>query len=153
MTDNLIKGGSILFAVMIIILPMGWVLISSEPPGPYIKTESSRVQAALEATGLNLCQQTESTWQVSGALGGNSILVSDDCSEGFSGEAIYIHTQNFDSVETRDAAVRLIQRSITIKALNGAVYTYGSYVIAIQGSAGGEPVQEVVERVTSQLQR
>ena len=153
MSNNTIKAGSILFACMIIFLPMGWILISNEPPGAYFEAESSQVQAALKASGLNFCTQAESTWQVAGALGGSSVLVSDDCSAQVSGKAIYIHTQKFDSVQNRDAAVRLIQKSIQMNDINGAVYTYGSFVIAVQGPTGGKPISEVVAQVKSGLTR
>jgi len=153
MSNNTIKVVSILFAFMIIVLPMGWMLVSTEPPGPYFATESSQVQAALKATGLNLCEQTESKWQLSGAQGGNSILISDDCSVQDSGKAIYIHTQKFDSSQNRDAAVRLVQKSINMNDINGAVYTYGSYVIAVQGPTGGKPITEVMAQVKAGLKK
>lgn len=153
MSDDTIKGLSILFVVMIVVLPMGWVLLSNEPPGPFTATEAGQVDNALKASGLNLCEQTKSTWQVAGARGGTSIRISGDCTGTDTGNAVYIHTQNFDSVQNRDAAVRLIQKGINMNDINGAVYTFGSYVIAVQGPAGGEPVTEVVSRVKSGLSK
>jgi hypothetical protein len=153
MSNNTMKVVSILFACMIIGLPMGWILLSNEPPSAYYATESSQVQAALKATGLNLCDKTESTWNVTGALGGFTILVSSDCNAKETDSAVYIHTQNFDSVQNRDSAVRSIQRSINMNDINGGVYTFGSYVIAVQGQAGGKPVTETVARVKTGLRK
>ena len=153
MSNNTIKGVSILFAFMIIVLPMGWILVSNEPPSPFTATEASQVQAALKASGLNLCEETESIWQVSGALGGSSIRISADCSVKDDGNGIFVHTQKFDSSQSRDAAFRLVQRSINMNDINGAVYTYGSFVIAVQGPTGGKPITEVLAQIKAGLRK
>lgn len=139
--------------MMFVFLPMGWILISNESLGPYYPTEASQVEAALKATGLNLCKQSESKWSVQGAMGGFSSLVSSDCSAKDLNDGVYIHTQKFDSVQNRDSAVNLIQRSINMNDINGAVYTYGSYVIAVQGPTGGKPITETVEKVKAELKK
>ncbi|PWR70355.1 hypothetical protein [Methanospirillum lacunae] len=153
MSNNAIKVVSILFAVMIILLPMSWAFVVTQTPGPYFATESNQVLDALKAAGLNYCEQTESTWQVTGAQGGKSVRISSDCSKKSSDTTIFIHTQKFDSAQDRDDAVRLIQKTINMNDLNGGVYTYGSYVIAVQGPTGGKPISETLSQVKAALQK
>ena len=153
MSNNTIKVISILFVIMVILFPMGWILVSTEPPGQYYETASSQVQAALKATGLSFCDQTESKWNVSGATGGFTICISDDCSVKDSGIAVYLHTQDFNTVESRNSAVRLVQKSINMNDINGAVYTYGSYVVVVQGPTGGKPIAEIVSQVKAGLKK
>lgn len=153
MSFNAFKVISILFVLMFVFLPMGFILISNEPPGPYYPTQVSQVEAALKATGLDLCEKSDATWKVTGAMGGFTTLVSADCSARDQSNAIYIHTQQFDTVQNRDSAVSLIKKSINMNDINGAVYTYGSYVIAVQGPTGGKPITDTVEKVKAQLQK
>jgi hypothetical protein len=153
MSYNTIKAVSILFAVLFITLPIGWALVSNQPPGPYFPTETTKVLDVLKASGLTFCDQTDSTWQVTGAQGGKSISISDDCSQKTPGMTIFIHTQMFDSVQSRDNAARLIQRTINMNQINGGVYTYGSVVIAVQGPTGGKPITETVNQVKAALQK
>jgi len=153
MSDNTIKAVSILFTAMIIVLPMGWALVATQPPGPFTTTEEKQVLDALKASGLAFCGQTESTWKVTGAQGGTTILVSSDCSKKSTDKAIFIHTQKFDSAQDRDDAVRLIQKTINMNQINGAVYTFGSYVVAVQGPTGGEPITDTVAKVKAALQK
>jgi len=153
MTDNTIKFGSILFAAMIIILPIGWGIVTYQPPGPYFATEINQVLDALKSSGLNFCDQTDSTWKVNGALGGKSIQISSDCSNEISDSTIFIHTQKFDSEQDRDNAIRLIQRTIFKNDINGAVSAFGSFVIVVQGPTGGAPVTETEDKVKAALQK
>jgi len=153
MSNTTIKAVSILFAAMIIVLPIGWGLVSNQPPSPYVTTEVNQVLDALKAAGLTFCDKTETSWKVTGAQGGTSILISSDCSKKSSDTAIFIHTQKFDSAQDRDNAVKLIQRTINLNALNGGVYTYGSFVVAVQGPTGGEPITDTVAKVKAALQR
>lgn len=132
---------------------MSWTFIVTQPPGPYFTTESNQVLDALKAAGLNYCEQTESTWQVTGAQGGTSVRISADCSKKVSDTTVYIHTQKFDSVRDRDDAVRLIQKTINRNELNGGVYTYGSFVIAVQGPTGGKPISETLNQIKTALQK
>ncbi|MDD1727870.1 MAG: hypothetical protein LUQ50_02225 [Methanospirillum sp.] len=151
MSDNTIKTVSIFFAAMIIVLPIGWGLVSNQPPGPYFTTEVNQVLDALKASGLTFCDQTETTWKVTGAEGGKTILISSDCSKKATDKAIFVHTQKFDSAQDRDNAVRLIQRTINMNQINGGVYTYGSYVVAVQGPTSGEPITETETKVKAAL--
>ncbi|WP_319580620.1 hypothetical protein [uncultured Methanospirillum sp.] len=153
MSNTTIKAVSILFAAMIIVLPIGWALVSNQPSSPFASTEVNQVLDALKASGLSFCDKTETTWKVTGAQGGTSIHISSDCSKKSSDKAIFIHTQKFDSAQDRDDAVRLIQKTINMNDLNGAVYTYGSFVVAVQGPTGGQPITETVTKVKAALQR
>ena len=151
MSNTLNKIVAIIFVLMLVGLPMGWILISNEPPGPYYPTDADKVQAALKAAGLTICSETQYKWNVTGALGGNSFVISGDCSASGQADAIKVYTQNFDSVEDRNSAVQFIQKSINKNDINGGVYTYGSFVIAVQGQAGGEPITETLAQVKAGL--
>lgn len=147
MTNTLNKIVVIIVVLMIVGLPMGWILLSNEPPGPYFVTDSDKIKSSLKAAGFTLCSMTEYKWIVTGALGGESMVVSDDCSAGITPQTIKIYTQHFDSVQDRNNAVSLIQKSINQKDVNGGVYTFGSYLIAVQGQTGGEPITETLAQV------
>jgi len=136
---------------MFIFLPMGWIIMYNSIPSQYYPVNSGQVQAALKAAGLNICSQTDSQWNLTGAQGGQIFVISSDCSAKQQTDAIYVHTQNFDSADNRDSAVKAIQRGIVINGLNAAVYTYGSYVIVVQGQKGGTPITQTVAQVKAQI--
>lgn len=145
------KVVSIIFIFMFVCLPMGWMLVANEPPGAYYPTSNEKVDAFLQATGLSICEKTSTQWNVIGALGGISALISKDCQSSELDSRAYIHLQKFDTQEHRDSAVNYIKASINKLNLNGAVFTYGSYVIVIQGPTGGNPISETITQVKGAL--
>jgi|GEM_PF-1071842 len=151
MSNILNKIVVIIVVLMVIGLPMGWILLSNEPPGPYFVTDSDKIKTTLKEAGLTICSMTEYKWNVKGAMGGESMIISDDCSAQMTPETIKVYTQNFDSVQDRNSAVSLIQTSINQKDINGGVYTYGSYVIAVQGQTGGEPITETLTKLKDEF--
>lgn len=118
---------------MIILIPFGWIILSHEPAGP-VSTESSieTITDAMTRAGIILCNETENTWDVSGALGGMTYTISTDCSAVDQRPEIIIHIQKFSSVETRDAMIREFNAQIRGKP-NGVILTHGPYVILVQG--------------------
>ncbi|PWR71910.1 hypothetical protein ACKUB1_11585 [Methanospirillum stamsii] len=142
---------SIIIIFMFVCLPMGWMLVANEPPGAYYPTSNEKIDAFLQATGLSICEKSATQWNVIGALGGTSVLISKDCQVTELDSRAYIHLQKFDTQEHRDSAVNYIKASINRLNMNGAVFTYGAYVILVQGPTGGKPNFETISQVKEAL--
>jgi hypothetical protein len=93
--------GLAVFLVIMFLVPVGMIIfISGEVPYRVITGEP--VNAAAQAAGVTVTSVKDTIWNLTGATGGKTYTLTDR-----TGEVVTIATQNFDSAESRDAAIRL----------------------------------------------
>jgi hypothetical protein len=93
--------GLAVFLVIMFLVPVGMIIfLSGEVPYRVITGEP--VNAAAQAAGVTVTSVKDMMWNLTGATGGKTYTLTDR-----SGEVVTIATQNFDSAESRDAAIRL----------------------------------------------
>jgi hypothetical protein len=93
--------GLAVFLVIMFLVPVGLIIfVSGEVPYRVITGEP--VNAAAQAAGVSVASVKDTTWNLTGAIGGKTYMLTDR-----SGDVVTIATQNFDSQESRDAAIRL----------------------------------------------
>jgi len=93
-------GLAILMVIMIIVPIILVILIGGTMP--YTLIHGEPVKTAVEKAGITIVSENETLWNLTGSLGGKTYVLIDR-----SGNTVTISTQNFDSAENRDAAVRL----------------------------------------------
>ncbi len=140
---------SVLVILMFVFLPFGLIIVSV-PAQPYHVIGVEPLREAAIAAGVKVCNVTDSHWNVPGATGGKTYVLSDNCAARTSENSIVIQVQGFDSVESRDAAVRS-HNSQTINHAGpvGKLFVYGQYVAYVQAP----PNSEVVRKIADELRK
>ena len=130
------KSGSgsvlaILIVGMILIIPIGlcFYSVSAEP---YTTIPENPLLTAVDNAGAAICEASDTQWNVPGATGGHTYIVSTDCKNQNSGNTITVQIQEFDSRESRDAAV-LAYNTMTVGRGKpvGNLFEYNQYVIYV----------------------
>jgi len=148
MDQKTMEIGAVILVVLIILLPFGWILLAHEPPGPFTKeTSIEKIKDAMLRSGIVLCSEKDNSWDVPGALGGKTYVISGDCKAVDQSPDIIIHVQKFESEETRDAAIRGFN-SQTRGRPNGVILTHGPYVILLQGPLHGDVASKIKEALS-----
>ncbi|PKL70297.1 MAG: hypothetical protein CVV30_02760 [Methanomicrobiales archaeon HGW-Methanomicrobiales-1] len=100
-TYTRLEIGLFLLVIMVVLMP--FVLIMGiANASPYHQVSGEPVNEAAQATGITVASVRDSTWNLPGAQGGKTYVLTDN-----TGETISVSTQSFDNAESRDAAVRL----------------------------------------------
>jgi hypothetical protein len=148
MKQKTMEIAGVILVVMIIMLPFGWILLSQEPAGPFTKeTSVEKIKDAMIRAGIVLCSEKENTWDVPGAQGGMTYIISADCKAVDQSPDITIHVQKFASEETQNAAIRGFNAQTRGKP-NGVILTHGPYVILLQGPLHGDAASKIKEQLS-----
>jgi hypothetical protein len=117
---------------MIFIIPIGLCFYSAPPAEPYTTLPEDPLLTAVHAAGATICSTTDTQWNVPGATGGNTYVVSTDCKAQSSANTITVQIQAFDSVASRDAAV-MTYNTMTVGRGKpvGNLFAYGQYLIYV----------------------
>lgn len=100
-TFDRLEIGLFIFLIIVALLPFGLILVIAEESS-YHQVSSEPVNEAAKATGIAVTSIKDSTWNIPGATGGKTYVLTDN-----TGEVVTISTQSFDSATSRDAAIRL----------------------------------------------
>jgi len=95
------EHGLALFLILMFLIPC-FLIIFVAGEVPYAKVSGEPVTDALRAAGVTVTSTKEVTWNLTGATGGKTYLLTDAA-----GNTVTIATQSFDSADSRDAAIRL----------------------------------------------
>jgi hypothetical protein len=95
------EHGLALFLVLMFLIPCVMIIFVSEEV-PYRIVPGEPVKDAAQAAGITIASVKESTWNLTGATGGKTYVLTDRA-----GNTVTMSTQAFDSAASRDAAIRL----------------------------------------------
>jgi hypothetical protein len=128
-------SGSILALVMvfmILIIPIGLCFYSAPPAEPYTVSPVNPLPAAVQAAGAAICSTMDTHWNVTGATGGKTYVISADCAARTSSNTITVQVQAFDSTESRDAAVQIYNTMTVGRGKpTGNLFAYKQYLIYV----------------------
>jgi hypothetical protein len=95
------EHGLVLFLVLMVLIPCALIIFVSEEV-PYRVVPGEPVRDAAQAVGITITSVKDTTWNLTGATGGRTYVLSDTA-----GNTVTLSTQSFGSAESRDAAIRL----------------------------------------------
>jgi len=122
----------ILILILIFLLPIGMILVGTTAE-PYHMVSGEPLRDAAQAAGITVVSTADSTWPVSGAMGGKTYTLSDE-----NGNIYTIRTQKFDSAESRDAAVIAYNaQSVGRGRPAGKLIVVGNYLVYVQPFTSG----------------
>ena len=96
-----LEVGLLIFLIVVALLPFVLILVIAEE-SPYHPVSGEPVNEAALATGITVTSANNTTWNMPGAIGGKTYVLTDN-----KGETVTVSTQSFDSAAARDAAIRL----------------------------------------------
>jgi len=91
----------IFILVLLVLLPIGWIIVVSTAE-PYHVVPGEPVRDAIEKSGIKVVSSVDYLLPIPGSTGGKIYTISDE-----NGNIFTLHTQMFDSAESRDAAIQL----------------------------------------------
>jgi hypothetical protein len=129
-------SGSILaigVVFMILIIPIGLCFYTAPPAESYpVTLYEDPLLDAVHSAGATICDTTNTQWDVPGATGGKTYVVSSDCKSQNSANTITVQIQAFDSQESRDAAVMMYNTMTVGKGKpTGNLFAYNQYLIYV----------------------
>jgi|GEM_PF-1445432 len=128
-------SGSILALVvvsMFLIIPIGLCFYTAPPAEPYAVVPEDPLLTAVHNAGATICDTTNTQWDVPGATGGKTYVVSTDCRNQNSANTITVQIQAFDSQGSRDAAVMMYNTMTVGKGKPvGNLFAYNQYLIYV----------------------
>ena len=99
----------IFILVLIILLPIGWIMVVSTVE-PYHVVSGEPVREAVVNSGIKVVSAVDYQLPLPGATGGKIYTISDE-----NGNIFTIRTQEFNSAESRDAAIQPSQCAVRRK--------------------------------------
>jgi len=145
-------SGSILgvaFVCMIFLIPIGLCFYSAPPADTYTTLPEDPLLTAVAAAGATICDTTDTQWDVPGAEGGTTYVISTDCRAQSSANTITVQVQAFDSVESRDAAVQTYNTMTVGRGKPvGNLFAYGQYLIYVT-----PPNTALMKQIGAELQK
>ena len=130
--------GLLLLVVAVVLLPLGMIILAASP-APYYPVSGEPVKDILVQKGISIVKVQDLTWDVPGALGGK-VYVVDDADK----DQTIIFTQNFDSIESRDAAIRTWLTSQASRGKPpGSLFIKGQQIIVVVKAS--RPVSDIIE--------
>jgi hypothetical protein len=100
-TTSRLELGLHIFLIIVFLIPVGVIILVAEE-SPFHQVSGEPVNEVAQATGIRVASVRDSTWDLSGATGGKTYVLTDNA-----GEVVTVYTQAFDSAESRDAAIRM----------------------------------------------
>jgi hypothetical protein len=133
----------IIILVIVFLIPFGLIVLTV-PPETYHRVTGEPVRVAADAAGVHVINSTNTSWKEPGAKGGNTYTLQNDA-----GHTVTIHTQKFDSQETRDAAVRKFY-SFTVGKIRPVWHLeiIGDHIILIGPDSGG-----ILKNISAELKK
>jgi len=129
--------GLLILVVAVVLIPIGIVILAGSHSA-YYTVSGEPVKDILEKKGVNVTNVTDTHWDVPGALGGKTYVLTDA-----DNQQTIITTQNFDSEESRDAAIRTWHTSQAGRGKPaGNLIIIGQHVIVV--SQPNRPVMDVI---------
>ena len=142
-TYTRLEIGLLVFLVLMTLIPMGVIFVAIAE-SPYYLVSGEPVNDAALATGITVTSVKDSTWNLPGALGGKTYVLTDG-----SGETVTVATQSFDSAESRDAAVRTYNaQSVGRGKPVGSLVVLGQHLIYVTPAHSS-----ILERLAPELKK
>jgi hypothetical protein len=137
------EHGLVLFLILMFLIPCIMIIfVSGEVPYRIVPGEP--VRDAAQSTGITVTSVRDTTWNLPGATGGKTYILSDRA-----GNVVTIATQAFDSAESRDAAIRLYNAHPV-----GRGKPLGSLVVVGQQLVYVTPANsEILQRIAPELKK
>jgi hypothetical protein len=118
--------GLLLLVLAVVLIPLGIVILAGSH-SPYYEVKGDPVKEILDSKGITIASVKNTTWAAPGALGGKTYVVADA-----DGKETIIVTQNFDSEQSRDAAIRTWHTSQPgLGKPSGNLFIVGQHIIVI----------------------
>jgi hypothetical protein len=131
------EHGLALFLVLMFLIPC-FLIIFVATEVPYATVSGEPVSDAIRAAGITVTSTTDRTWNLPGATGGKTYVLSDAA-----GNNVTISTQSFDSADSRDAAIRLYNAHPVGRGHPvGSLIVLGSQLVYIT-PANSEIIQDI----------
>ena len=142
-TYTRLEVGLLVFLVLVTLIPMG-IIFFTVAESPYYQISGEPVNEAAQATGITVTSVKNSTWNLPGAIGGKTYVLTDN-----SGETVTVATQSFDSAESRDAAVRTYNaQSVGRGKPVGNLVVMGQHLVYVTPAHSG-----ILERLAPELKK
>ena len=118
--------GLLILVIAVVLIPLGIVIIAGSH-SPYYPVNGEPVKDILAKNGITITSVSNSTWNIPGAIGGKTYVVTDA-----DGQQTIIATQNFDSEESRDAAIRTWHTSQPGRGKpSGNLFVVGQHLVVV----------------------
>jgi hypothetical protein len=131
------EAALVIFLFAIVLIPVGIVILTGSHV-PYYPVSGEPVRELLDAEGISIVSVQDSQWNTPGAAGGKTYVIIDKDSR-----QTIIMTQNFETGDARDAAIRSWHTSTTGRGKPaGSLFVIGQQLIVI--SPSDRPVLETL---------
>jgi hypothetical protein len=141
--NSRLELGLSIFLIVLFLIPIGVVILVAEE-SPFHQVSGEPVNEAAQATGIRVASVKDSTWNLPGAMGGKTYVLTDNA-----GEVVAVSTQSFDSAESRDAAIRMYN-SYPV----GRGHPVGSLMVVGQHVIYATPAQsDIMRRLAPELKK
>ncbi|MCK9579000.1 MAG: hypothetical protein M0Q92_00940 [Methanoregula sp.] len=123
------EAALVIFLFAIALIPVGIVILMGSHV-PYYPVSGEPVRELLDAEGISIVSIQDSQWNMPGAVGGKTYVILDT-----DNRQTIIATQNFESGDARDAAIRSWHTSTTGRGKpTGSLFVIGQQLIVISPS-------------------
>ncbi len=124
--NSRLELGLHIFLIILFLIPIGVIVFVAEE-SPFHQVSGEPVNEAAQATGIRVASVRDTSWNLPGALGGKTYVLTDNA-----GEVVTVSTQAFDSAESRDAAIRMYNSySVGRGHPVGSLMVVGQHVIYV----------------------
>jgi hypothetical protein len=118
--------GFLILVIAVVLIPLGIVILAGSH-SPYYTVSGEPVKDILAKNGISITSVKNTTWDIPGAIGGKTYVLTDA-----DNLQTTIATQNFDSVESRDAAIRAWHTSQPGRGKPvGDLFVVGQHIVVI----------------------
>ena len=124
--------GLVIFLVAMFLIPCALIIFVSAE-SPYYLVSGEPVREAALAKGITVLSARDVTWNLPGAIGGKTYVLSDSA-----GTTVTVSTQSFDSAGSRDAAVRLYHSYTVGRGRSvGSLVVVGQHLVYVTPADSG----------------
>ena len=142
-TYSRLELGLSIFLTILFLIPVGVIIFVAEE-SPYHQVSGEPVNEAAQATGITVTSVKDSTWNLPGATGGKTYVLTDN-----TGEIVTVSTQSFDSSESREAAIRIYNaQSVGRGKPVGSLVVLGQHLIYVTPANS-----EILKRLAPELKK
>jgi len=142
-TYSRLELGLSIFLIILFLIPVGVIIFVAEE-SPYHQVSGEPLNEAAQATGITVTSVKDSTWNLPGATGGKTYVLTDN-----TGEIVTVSTQSFDSSESREAAIRIYNaQSVGRGKPVGSLVVLGQHLIYVTPANS-----EILKRLAPELKK
>ncbi|MCX6692488.1 MAG: hypothetical protein NTW33_10710 [Methanoregula sp.] len=142
-TYSRLELGLSIFLTILFLIPVGVIIFVAEE-SPYHQVSGEPLNEAAQATGITVTSVKDSTWNLPGATGGKTYVLTDN-----TGEIVTVSTQSFDSSESREAAIRIYNaQSVGRGKPVGSLVVLGQHLIYVTPANS-----EILKRLAPELKK